>query len=497
MKLTHNIYNAFTCLLVAMMGWICFSCSDDVDGGGVDERPQARVTMAVVAKDVASTRALGDFDAQSNELIHSCVVAFVKADGTVAEVVRCSEEETGRSEREISVTLSAGEYTAYAFANIPEANLTDLVANLLTKNSKITIADLTSARYDVKADKLTADSQIPMSGFLAEIEVLANGKVKVADTEKTVIEIPVVRMVGKLEFSFKNTTAQNITIKSIEVKPTASGEISLFPTLDAEGKFKPYYEETTTSFGSKTVDFETENPPGWIIEPTVEPTEGNTDPEVKSFSFYLREVASNHPTGHFPITIKYTKEGSTTAEEMTALLYDLTQINRNDWIRVPITLSDYRLKLDVEFYPPIGGYPPVNWEDKDNEYYVRFATGGWFSISALVYDKGINSDITLDPKHVHISVLSVEDAVKQEEGSSSVKKFFRKQPGEELITTGELTGEINTGLTDGDSSVVTIEVRIQAVDKDGNLLTGADDKPLVTTFKRKIHFIYKKPNTNN
>ena len=61
---------------------------------------------------------------------------------------------------------------------------------------------------------------------------------------------------------------------------------------------------------------------------------------------------------------------------------------RNDWVRIPIVLTDWVLELDVTFYPPIGGYPAVKTEEKDNEFYARFGTGGYFAIVPRVRNGG-------------------------------------------------------------------------------------------------------------
>lgn len=452
MKRTRCIYTFKDLgqVLVALMGLMGFCCSEDFSERGDEGASQAKdgIQVTVATKDIA-TRALGTFEgtAADNELIHSCVVAFVKEDGTVAEVKVLDESQTGVESKDFNVILSAGEYKAYAFANITTSTLIGLK---FTKDASF--GDVDAALYDVDADNLTQSSNIPMSGYLTDIEVASNGSVKIGGVTKTEVTITVVRMVGKLEFQFTNNSASDITVTELSFKPGASGNIKLLPTWGSDNKLaSPDMTDATVGQITKAPSL------------TLNTTEENKN---KKYAFYVREVVSNHPTGHFPISIKYKKGESETEETMTALLYDLTEINRNDWIRVPITLTDYKLKLDVEFYPPIGGYPPVDWEDKDDEYYVRFATGGWFSIEASVVNKADGTEF--NTKNVEISIA---------ENGVSNTSFFRKQPA--IEASGELTGEIKSGLQAGDSSVVTIQVKV------------TDTNSVETTFTRKIHFIYK------
>lgn len=455
MKPYRLIHKCLSYAIPALLGLAAISCSEDIPGSGKDKdnAPQFGVAMKVVATDPVATRALTGFTttAEDNELIHSCTVVFISTDDhKVTAVKPLDANTTGVASQEFSVMLPAGTYNAYAFANIDMSSLSYLN---LTEESTITLDDLTAATFNVNADALTSSDNIPMSGYLADITVSETGSVTVAETETKEVEIPVVRMVGKMEFIFTNTSASPITVTEISVTPGATGDVPLLPGLadPAEADTNPIFTITR--------------------EPSAFTIGTGNDNKSKNFAFYLREVTSNHPTGSFPITIKYKNGDSDDVQTMTALLYDLTAVNRNDWIRIPITLTDRRLKLDVDFYPPIGGYPPVSWNDQDDEFYVSFATGGWFCIRPVVVEKDGESEVA--PQHVEIEVTDVSDV--------SNKAFFRKQPAVEA--SGELTGEINTGLSDGDRSVVTIEVTLTDT-KEGNRVT-------TETFLRKIHFIYK------
>lgn len=439
---------------MAVVGLV--SCSEDVTERGLEE-PASQPDMGIrvtVATNEISTRALTSFeaDAADNELIHTCVVAFVDEEsGKVAKVLDLPANSTGVDKQEFLVFLNEGTYRAYAFANFTDANLSSLN---LKEDTELTLEDFEKLTMEVGADGLTLESLIPMSGYLKEIEVAKNGTVKLYGSAATVITIPVVRMVGKLEFQFSNDSSTDITITEISVKPKATGEVELLPTWKEFGKTVESPDITGMIFG----DSITKTPSEFTIE-------GKDGEEIKTknFAFYVREVVSNHPTGQFPIRIKYQKGNSGEEETMTALLYDLTEIKRNDWIRVPIKLTDYKLKLDVEFYPPIGGFPPVTTAEMEDVYYVTFGTGGWFGLYTTVVNKADGTEIA----GKNVSIKIVDNGV-------SNTGFFRIQPRVE--SSGELTGEIKSGLESGAKSVVTIEVKVT-------------DGDAVNTFKRKIHFI--------
>ncbi len=455
MKLTHYIYKGVALLLMAVMGFASQSCSEDIAerGEDIDIHPKGRISVTVATQDV-KTRGLTEFedDGANNERIHSCVVAFVKVNdngnGTVALVKELTSETAGTGDKsiEFDAMLDEGNYKVYAFANIEKS---ELIGLNFTKDSNF--GDIDNMVFDVEADHLTSTSKIPMSGYLYGITVAANGTVSLDGTQKTEIEIPVVRMVGKLEFVFTNTSsaASPITITEISVKPASSDAVKLLPTWDGSKLASPDMTGVTrTTSINKTFE-------NFSIG-----TEENAN--TGSCNLYVREVVSNHETGHFPISIKY-KKGDSTEETMTALLYDLTEINRNDWIRIPITLTDYKLKLDVEFYPPIGGYPAETLTEKEDEYYIKFGTGGWFALYASVVDKKTGTEIP--GKNVQISIV---------ENGVSNTGFFRIQP--KVESSGELTGEINS-LTQDATSIVTLQVTVSEGEK-------------TKTFTRKIHFLY-------
>ncbi len=464
MKLTNIIHRGLAQLLLAVIGFASFSCSEDVservdDPNSITEKG---ISVTVATKDIA-TRALESFDANAddNELIHTCVVVFVnETSGEVAKVLKVLDlaaTEEGVDKKDFSVFLKEGTYSAYAFANFSETQLSSLK---LVEESVLTLADFEKLTMEVGADDLTSASLIPMSGYLKKIEVAKDGKVKLNDILTSDITITVVRMVGKLEFSFSNESTSAITITEISVKPKATGAVGLLPTWKVFAKTLEspdttgVIRESLDDKGVMRIDSIKRNPTDFTIA---------KDKEDATYAFYVREVVSNHPTGQFPIRIKYKKENAD-EETLTALLYDLTEIKRNDWIRVPITLTDYRLKLNVEFYPPIGGYPPVTTAEEEDEYYVTFGTGGYFSIEAFAYKKG---GTEIAPKNVKILSVAYDD---------KVSTFFRKKPTVDL--SEELTGEIKSGLTDGATSVVTIKVRVT-------------DGTVTKEFKRKIHFLYK------
>lgn len=447
MNMKRYILKPFLLLLTFAAGLIT-SCSQEEPNGGSTETGEGTLKISVAALSHETTRGMEDFTIQGNEKIHSCKVAIVKSTGLVIDVLDLPASSSGTDKETYNVTLNSGTYNLYALANMGD----DCFSSLgVTKGVTVNQTNLKATLHNLAS--LSSSTNIPMSGYLDGVVAESTGAIKVGGSPASEVKIDLVRLAGKVEFCFTNNSPEKMIVEKIDFQPVASASIKLFDYPTASAPTMP--EGTTYSKLTSSPNL------------SIDPTKGD------SFSFYLREVTSNHPTESFPISIYY-RRGSATAElqEMTALLYDFKFINRNDWLKIPITLTDRKLVLDVDFYPPIGGYPPVSWVDKDDEYYVTFATGGWFSITPTVVNK---TDGSIVPnKDVTMTIPAT--------GGISNTSFFRIQPT--VSSSGEITGEIATGLAKDAKSVVTVEVTVTDKDASGNFITKE-------TFKRKIHFICK------
>lgn len=171
--------------------------------------------------------------------------------------------------------------------------------------------------------------------------------------------------------------------------------------------------------------------------------------EPTKLTGYVREgFASSHPTGRYAIKVSINRDGK--AEELLyALTHELTYINRNDWINIPIVITDYNLSVDVNFYPPIGGYPAVVKEVKNEEYYIKFGTEGRFAITPHMYDAA-NGGEMLTNKQMSASIKSISDP----NGIFTTKPTFD-------ATTDEIVGELNANTG---TATVTLSFTVKQTD---------------------------------
>lgn len=232
-------------------------------------------------------------------------------------------------------------------------------------------------------------SDIPMCGFLKNIEV--------KNTVEETFSIEVVRMVAKIEFQFTNKTAKEITVNSVSIDPVTSSAVSLMPNYSCLGvkSYDPLVTPTPT-YGILTY-----TPSSSITLPA------STDAKKNCF-FYCKESVSNHPTKKFTIGVNISRKNDDGVVFSEELHYSPTEvisyyINRNDWIKIPISFTDWIVDFQVIFYPPIGGYPAVaNWnETNTGSHYFTFGSQGQFSIVPKIREAKDGSNWLQPNEYIH------------------------------------------------------------------------------------------------
>lgn len=186
--------------------------------------------------------------------------------------------------------------------------------------------------------------------------------------------------------------------------------------------------------------------------------------------FYVRESQANYNISQrYLMTVNITREGSTHPEDLLfALTKNLSSIYRNDHIVLPLILSDYMVNLDVNFYPPILGYPAVITRESEEEFLCEFATQGTFEIMPKVINASNGYAIvygTGDP-HYTYTITGISDP----SGIFSVTPYIE-------VGTGETIGELSTN--EG-VAYVDMEVTVHR--------TGVADQ----VYERRVYIIRKK-----
>lgn len=357
----------------------------------------------------------------SDELIRSWWIAFVrKSDSVVVDIAEGVS--SGVYEDNVEAILPEDDYYAYAFANISRQELYDNTGLqfVIGQNSPQHSEIKDAIWQDMKNDEERADG-IPMSGWRS---VTVKGHV----SER--FAIAVVRMWAKVEFCFKNESGADIMVKSVNFGPLCSGPIPLMPDALNENQAPDILEgcsvgRVSHSFGAGIAVLTQRG-------------------EIKRGKMFVREsVADSDPTGHFNFTLSVTRAGKDNEEVMFAVADYLTWINRNDYILIPIVFTDMSIDVDVRFYPPIGGYPPVMVAPGDNEIHVSFGTSGGFEI--LVNVKDMFNGLEVDPSKVSVRIGSISGDV----------NIFDLKPRVE--SSGEITGML--GSSEG-TAAVPLEISV-------------------------------------
>lgn len=376
--------------------------------------------------------------------------------------------------------LGEGTYNVYAFANIDRTYLDDLGI----KEGGTVPADIASIRFKVPGYfDVTKDADGKYQGALVSVEALAAAggyipmtsispqRINVTERVSQTFNIEVRRMFAKLEFVFKNATEDNlqlngIAVDSLTANDATSGMIRLMN-----------YEE-----GRNLIDLPY-NPRVAVLSHSFSTPSALVSDNTKtvSHSFYVLESQAHSYSNSFNLHFNITKQGSDPSgaveDYMRYALTDpatITLIHRNDWIVIPITLSKWQMRLEARTYPPIGGYPEADIDEKqNNEFLVNFQGGGEFTIRPFIRKYYAGEDwFGIDNK---LRVVGTPTITVQDNDN-----LFATQPV--LKPTGEIIGKMN--VRKGISACITITVTVKdGVDSDGNDIL----KPLT----RKIYVTQK------
>ncbi len=406
-----NIYKlSYTSLLALCL--LAASCSEN---GSPTNEPSPAAPVSSRAS--LSVKLRGEETSPSaNELINSWWIAFADQEGTVSAIVeRAASLSTAVEREEFNVELPAGTYMAYAFANITQQQLKDEAGVSFTAGQAVD-ADIKSKSklWKVMPNNWDKATPLPMSGFKTVTISLQQ--------PNPPIEIEVIRMVGKVEFSFSNASQKAITVNSVTLGPLATGAVTLLPDYSSLSS-EPVLPG---GLGSEDVKYQ-------FTAGDAERTLSVGAENAFSDFFYVRESnAADKPSGHFYVAVNITREGQS-EEQLYALTDELTYINRNDYINIPITFTDYVFDVDILFYPPIGGYPAVMTESRDDAFYATFGTKGKFVLRPLIREADEGSAY-LQPSQYTLTVTETSDP-----DGILTPTSLTTDP-----VTGELTGELTS-----------------------------------------------------
>lgn len=369
-QIGYNIYKRMaavaTSLLLALS--LLPSCSED-EGGGPDipEIEYAKLVISLGSLDNARpvyTKTLNDVtnpnmpDEEYERYIKDWWILVIH-EGKVEQVLSNTKGDvataTGdeQNTHQVSVELQVDEtYDFYAFANLPEANKTYL--NNLTQGTTFdierTVATINATSYNTGS--ISNGPYFPMSSY----------KYSVVVEEGVTVSIPLIRLLGKVAVEITNSTnLETITVKSLALdKFRTSGSIYLLPYDEAlkkgtqnllatnmESTYMPQFPATGDQEAYSTL--------------TLIASDGTGKPatisknDTETFWCYANETNFMvDGTGLNNLQVTAVIDGRDDSPKDT----DFDFIRRNDWLTIPLILSDVSTTIEFDMkHMPIGGLP--------------------------------------------------------------------------------------------------------------------------------------------
>lgn len=454
-----KIFKSIHLLLLLLVAFFT-ACNDN---NIAEENGNNGTSVDSVTFNLRTTRGALTSPVNDDELISSYMIVVAKAN-TIVKVLQRSSL-TPAEMHPVKAQLTAGNYKVYAFANIPFTTSGDYLYGRFVEGE--TMPNLSTLYYNVE-NGMTGS--IPMTNNINGLDITVIPSVVQS------FDIEVVRMVAKLEFMFTNSSESNAEISAIKVSPlTKSG---------SSGSCVPlmwYNDNTALSLAS---DVTTEEYTHTLL-PRISITAGTTEIRAaNSTSFYIAESNPDALTKSF--LLGFTVRHGSLIDEYRYALLDKSlggsgtnldgdndndvMIRRNDWLRIPIDLVDWQMRLEAYTYPPIGGYPEADIDEvAGNEFVVVFEGGGEFSIRPFIRKSGVTDWFGIDNKAMVYGSPTID--VDDPDG------LFNTFPT--LRPTGEIRGKMNVDPTK--SSIITLSVEVIT-----------NDSPLVTkTLTRKIFVTQK------
>lgn len=362
----------------------------------------------VTARCVIRSRAVEDMQTETlpNELINNWWIVFVDSSGTVRHIVENSPQMVAPVERdEFTVDLPVSTYTLYAFANLSMEELYNKTGLQFILGEKVG-QDVANVVWNDMINNPDVSAPVPMSG---------TATVNFRD-RNTDFAVEVVRMLAKIRISVRNASTAPLEVKRLSFGLLNRGGVPLLPDYAALGSCPDILQAARTESEELTFDN----------------LDINLSPDSHmSHTFYVRESAAQwtHPACRYFVTFGISRADGTVVDDHYAITDNLMWIQRNDFIDIPIVISDMTIDWSVLFYPPIGGYPAVMTDVDGDCHFMTFGTSGKFRIRPEVKENG--------------NIIPPSDYDFEITGVDGDKNVFSRLPAMDSVT-GEIIGELGS-----------------------------------------------------
>lgn len=426
MSKLHHIYILIAATLSLALG----SCSsqDGPDDPNGNYGALTDAEFSITAKDVTAPGVGGEFRPEAsqtdNELIHNWTVVFVDNTSTVRAIVSGGRDDSPIYSDVVRTSLHTGTYTAYAFANYTTLGETFGVNPTIGASFNPANALFNTGNTN------NPDALIPMTGTRV---IKVTGRVEEPEA------IEVIRAMAKVEFTFANLSQNAVTINSVQIEPAYKGRVPLFrDPKTATGYAKPVNADANAPYTSVTVS----NLNDKYMPVNTPYTQG-----AYAHVYLAENNPDYYPAQTYTLRVNMSRDGKSESDEVVVLT-DPTAVpfmNRNDYIQIPISISDWIIDFDVQFYPPIGGYPAVQKFAENKQLFFTFGSMGKFAILPKIRNAADGSPF-LQPEQYNITITprQVSDGMFIE--SPSFNNKSHEIIGELSGANGRATFDVNVDI---------------------------------------------------
>lgn len=430
----------FIMSVIALLAFAGCTADTDNDNGG---NGKVRVRINISSSGISSaSRASGDLSwhdeyVEPGEKMKNCFVVIVQK-GKIIDLLKSEEYATeqdyvGRLES----TLDEGETTFYSFANISpeELDLNPSPKYYSESNPKKPFpTDFDSKLYAV-AGNVGAAIVKPANGKPWIKNVFPKGipmsNKQTFTIKKTTqqVDLEVIRMVAKIKLKLTNDTPNDITLKSISLTDiTDNGSkgaenLYLLPGVDNGTAVEPHICPSATS-SKYTVKLwskvgETEQP--WLKIPAKPATSTATPQTPVEVTLYLNESVAKSPK-YFILNME--TDNLAINRRITLAKWDV--MARNDYLEVPIKLSDYQITFDVQQFTAIGVLPSIS--QVDDKLTVKFKSYGEFRLVPHVKEYSTGTELVGGSDAVGSWTVAGWSTIKQDPDGADGVSIYDRSP---------------------------------------------------------------------
>lgn len=395
-----SIYILSILALLAFAG--CTADTDNDNDNG--DKGKVRVRINISSSGISSaSRASGDLswhdeNVEPGEKMKNCFVVIVQK-GVIIDLLKSEEYATEQDYvGTLESTLDEGETTFYSFANISPEELgfvstVDYYTKLHPNTTFPTNFD--SKLYAVAGNVGVAivkpyGEEASRKNLFPKGIPMSNKQTITIEKTTQQVDLEVIRMVAKMKLKLTNDTPNNITLKSISLSDitdngtTGAENLYLLPGKDNGVAVEPHLSPKAT-YNIYKVELWSKN--GETEEPWVKiPANTATSKKPVEVTFYLNESVAKSPK-YFVLNLE--TDNLAINRRITLAKWDV--MSRNDYLEVPIKLSDYQITFDVQQFTAIGVLPSIS--QVDDKLTVKFNSYGEFHLVPHVKEYSTGTEL--------------------------------------------------------------------------------------------------------